>query len=505
MASLTSMETPEHERRWVEEYLHSQSGEEFAIEHVEKLTSEYVMGREYDVWDAHTNEGRWWVITNPMNLYSQEAIKSMDVALSFHVGLMMRVLASQPSRRSEGPESWILDVLRRLDVASSSLDRAKEVEDYQAVGMRLREALVSLGERLAELGVADGKADELPKRADFKAWAALGATALAPGQGGEELRGLLKATSERTWSLVNRLTHARQATELDGRLALSATTHVVDAFITATTRSRIGDQRRCPACGSYQLAVDSSDAGWIRMCETCRWDEMVDDVSTATTRAAADEEPAPPHKGECVVLEDFGIYLTPGQARAMIEQVADRMAAEGKGWSSPFATVDSDGSVIDAHRLALELTRGPASPGVELVYGCGDDACVNPGHAVEDPLPVISDWMLGIVERVKVHPDHLELTITTPDRSAYDVFVDLVLLDRLGYADASALSDRLVLLSPPDDCGWSRLVPATRRIDHGGSTVSNAWVRTAKELRAEEACPCGSMRPYDACHGRRFG
>ena len=62
---LGSMETPAHERREIEEYLRSQSGPDFEIEHVEKLTSEYVLGDQYDVWDAHTNEGRWWVITNP--------------------------------------------------------------------------------------------------------------------------------------------------------------------------------------------------------------------------------------------------------------------------------------------------------------------------------------------------------------------------------------------------------------------------------------------------------
>lgn len=32
------------------------------------------------MWDAHTSEGRWWVITNPTNLCSQALIKSMDVA-----------------------------------------------------------------------------------------------------------------------------------------------------------------------------------------------------------------------------------------------------------------------------------------------------------------------------------------------------------------------------------------------------------------------------------------
>jgi hypothetical protein len=55
---LYRVETPEIERRAIEDYLESQSGPDFTVEHVEKLTSEYVLGRQYDVWDAHTNEGR---------------------------------------------------------------------------------------------------------------------------------------------------------------------------------------------------------------------------------------------------------------------------------------------------------------------------------------------------------------------------------------------------------------------------------------------------------------
>lgn len=85
------MESPPDEQLAIKEYLYSEFDEDLEIEHVEKLTSEFVLGHEYDVWDAHTNEGRWWVITNPTFLYSQDTIKSMDVALSFHIGLMLRV------------------------------------------------------------------------------------------------------------------------------------------------------------------------------------------------------------------------------------------------------------------------------------------------------------------------------------------------------------------------------------------------------------------------------
>ena len=204
------METPAHERRQIEDYLRSQSGDDFEIEHVEKLTSEYVLGHQYDVWDAHTSDGRWWVITNPVNLYSQDQIKSMDIALSFHIGLMSRMMAREPVQAGR-QDAWVLEVARRLDVASESLDRAREVEDFQAVGMRLRETLLTLAARLAGLGYqTEAGAAELQK-GNFKAWASVCAESVAAGSSAQYLRALLKSLSEKTWNYVAWLTHARAA------------------------------------------------------------------------------------------------------------------------------------------------------------------------------------------------------------------------------------------------------------------------------------------------------
>ena len=174
---------------------------------MEKLTSEYVLGQQYDVWDAHTSDGRWWVITNPVNLYSQDQIKSMDIALSFHIGLMSRMMASQP-HPSARQGAWMLEVTRRLDVASESLDRAREVEDFQAVGMRLREALLTLAAKLAGLGYqTDASAADL-QHGNFKAWASVCAETVAAGSSAQYLRALLKALSEKTWNYAAWLTHA---------------------------------------------------------------------------------------------------------------------------------------------------------------------------------------------------------------------------------------------------------------------------------------------------------
>lgn len=229
------METPAHERRRVEDYLRSQSGDDFEIEHVEKLTSEYVIGQQYDVWDAHASDGRWWVITNPMNLYRQDQIKSMDIALSFHIGLMSRMMASRPPP-SARHGAWVVEVARRLDVASESLDRAKEVEDFQAVGMRLREALLTLAAKLAGLGYqTDAGAADL-QQGNFKAWASVCSEAVAAGSSAQHLRALLKALGEKTWNYVAWLTHARSAGRPDAQIAFAAVTETIEAFIVAVNR-----------------------------------------------------------------------------------------------------------------------------------------------------------------------------------------------------------------------------------------------------------------------------
>jgi hypothetical protein len=103
------------------------------------------------------------VITNPTNLYSQELIKSMDVALSFHIGLMSRMQA-RGARDRVSSDGTVRELLRRVDVASESLDRAKEVEDFQAVGMRLRELLLTLAAKLSELSFNHWAVRTRPRR-----------------------------------------------------------------------------------------------------------------------------------------------------------------------------------------------------------------------------------------------------------------------------------------------------------------------------------------------------
>ena len=49
------MESPEHERAAIERYMAWQAPDESMV-HLEKVTSERVMGRDRDVWDVHTDK-----------------------------------------------------------------------------------------------------------------------------------------------------------------------------------------------------------------------------------------------------------------------------------------------------------------------------------------------------------------------------------------------------------------------------------------------------------------
>src|SRR4051812_32312315 len=89
------MKSPDRERKHVIDYFLRESAEGTAVENAEKVAVERVYGIAHDVWDVHASDGRWWVITNPTNLYSAERFPSMGEAFAFHIGVTGRILAHQ--------------------------------------------------------------------------------------------------------------------------------------------------------------------------------------------------------------------------------------------------------------------------------------------------------------------------------------------------------------------------------------------------------------------------
>lgn len=128
--------------------------------------------REYDVWDIHTDRDRWWVVTSPTNLYSQQDFKSMDGVLSFHIGLMARVMAREERKAPSRPAPRLERTRRQWEQAAEAQNEADEAEVFQAVGMRCRETLVSFAHAMSADEIVP-QGGERPKGSDFVHWAEL--------------------------------------------------------------------------------------------------------------------------------------------------------------------------------------------------------------------------------------------------------------------------------------------------------------------------------------------
>ena len=203
--------------------------------HLEKVASESIFGQPVDGWDVQTDKGRWWVITNPTNLYSQKLFPSLDYTFSFHVGIQTRMMQAEMCHEQEQAHDRINQLGNRLAGAHATLFKARKVEDFQSVGMKCRECLLFLAEGLAEPEMVPS-GEEAPKRGDFIHWCELIANHIAAGSTSESIRTYLKQFSKTTWQLVNWLTHSHHAGKLDGVIATEATENVMQTFIVAWAR-----------------------------------------------------------------------------------------------------------------------------------------------------------------------------------------------------------------------------------------------------------------------------
>jgi len=287
--------TSEHEMHGIRDYVEWQAKDEKVL-HAEKLASERVFGRDYDVWDVHTDKERWWVVTSPTNLYSQKLMPSMDYVLSFHIGVMARVAAQRGSDGSEAEQEFLLVTNRKLVQAGEALDAADEAEEFQAVGMRCRECLVALIRELID-GSDLAEGEDLPKKSDFRGWADRIANSIAAGSSAEHVRGYMKSLADRTWQLTNWLTHTSNATRSDAELAFSATEHVVTIFVSVVLKKAAEAPERCPRCNSYKITIDwRPDLGgtglYIPRCEACGAEKRPPELTSKNAPKRAAKEAA---------------------------------------------------------------------------------------------------------------------------------------------------------------------------------------------------------------------
>jgi len=164
---------------------------------------------------------------------------------------MMRV-ASHSERAGEPEPTPFDEVFRRRNQATDLLERAAEAADLQAVGMQLRECLVSLiavVRRRVEVTV-DG---ERPKNADVVGWNRFLTGQLCPGEKNDELRNYLRAVTEKAWPLVNWLTHHRNANKTAAVIAVDAADGIVKHYARLLSRERTDRADQCPRCKSRNI------------------------------------------------------------------------------------------------------------------------------------------------------------------------------------------------------------------------------------------------------------
>ena len=259
--------------RNIADYVESQAGDE-TVQHVERVKIEYVMRTPYEMWDVTTDRDRWWVVTNHTNLYSQRHFPSLDYTLSFHVGLMTR-LASNSVRAGDDEPTPFDEVFRRQNQAGELLERGVEAVDFQGVGMQLRECLISLVaavRRRVELPALG----ERPQDANVIAWSGLLFDHFCCGEKNKELRQYLRATTEKTWQLVNWLTHHRNANKTAALIAKDAVDTIVVHFAHLLSRERLDRIEECPRCSSRNLrtfydAAIEPDGSYYETCGECGW------------------------------------------------------------------------------------------------------------------------------------------------------------------------------------------------------------------------------------------
>lgn len=263
---------PDRERD-IARYVESQARDE-TVEHVELVKTEIILGQKYEVWDVLTDKERWWVITELTNLYPQRLFPTLDYTLSLHVGLMMRLRSREGGAEAAEPSPFD-EVFRRQEQAEALADNAVEVHDFQAVGMQLRECLLSLLPAMRRRVTIPADVAQ-PQEANFKEWYNVLMDVLCAGGSNKDLRTYLKHTAKETWDLVNWLTHDRKANKTAADVAIQATGTVVGHSMQILGRERVDLTNECPVCKSRNVREhydpflgDTGD--YYYTCGSCRW------------------------------------------------------------------------------------------------------------------------------------------------------------------------------------------------------------------------------------------
>lgn len=245
------------------------------------------LGVDVYVWNVKTDtDGDWWVVegdTVPMNLYSQSAYYfGADEMYSFHMGLMQRMSAAQDEYN---PEDFVNGVtldaeiapqlFRKLKSVAALIDTAKEIEDFQAIGVQCRETLIELGNHIYNPMMAGS--GEQPQASNFKRKSELFIQFYLKGSENSDYRNIIKKLTEATWDYANKITHSRSATYYEVSSCVTLCISLVGVY--ENILQKVFDplsQYHCSICQSKKLSIagdDSDEDGIVQKlylhCEEC--------------------------------------------------------------------------------------------------------------------------------------------------------------------------------------------------------------------------------------------
>lgn len=258
----------------VKAYFLSQSPKA-TVTFAQKIYAETIVGHRHDVWDLHADDGRWWVVTNPTNLYSQEQFPSMDLVVTFHMGLCLRIPRAQKPSIDVSKLMPIASTFQQLEEVEASLNHADSLLGYRAVGVGCREALISFVQSLQDAG--EWPNSDL-KRSDVKGWSKQILGIILIGSENEKRRRLLRSSINEAWDFSNWLAHTSSATWHDAEVAHSSVSHAVNLQASLMLRYFRNVPDACPECGSAHISPQYAhrevdpEIKWERpACDDCSW------------------------------------------------------------------------------------------------------------------------------------------------------------------------------------------------------------------------------------------
>lgn len=133
----------DEEKQEIRGYFLSQSSDA-SVSYLQKMYAETIAGHRHEVWDVHASDGRWWIVTNPTNLYSQDQFPNLDLAVTFHMGLCLRIPRTDRVPMDGSRIMPFGDILQQVQKIGEDLCEADTLQYFRAVGVNCRESLIAM-------------------------------------------------------------------------------------------------------------------------------------------------------------------------------------------------------------------------------------------------------------------------------------------------------------------------------------------------------------------------